>query len=148
MSYKKLNIDPELRTLALFASTIIPFFIYEAVFGEWVPFDPAVGVSFNVLMAGVEAAFLFFLLRTIQRFFNEEQKKAFPMVFVVLMFFAVSSLRKILPGDIPFYWGWECGLILLQGGVLAVVQKHLNGYWALEREKLGDPTGEGSPAKH
>lgn len=148
MSYKKLNIDPELRTLALFAFTIIPFFIYEAVFGEWVPFDPAVGVSFNILMAGVEAVFLFVLLRMIRGFFNEDQKKAFPMGLLVLMFFAVSSLRKVLPGDIGFYWGWECGLILLQGGVLAVVQKHLNDYWVLEREKLGDPTGPGPPAKH
>jgi len=148
MSYKKLNIDPELRTLALFAFTIIPFFIYEAIFGEWVPFDPAVGISFNILMAGVEAVFLFVLLRMIRGFFNEDQKKAFPMGLLVLMFFAVSSLRKILPGDIAFYWGWECGLILLQGGVLAVVQKHLNDYWALEREQLADTIAPGPPAKH
>jgi len=140
MSHKKLSIDPELRTLALFASTIIPSFIYGFVLGKWqnYSFDPPIEIAFNILMAGIEAAFLFFLLRMIRGFFNDAQKKSFPMGLTVLMFFALSVLRKFLPLDISFYWGLEFILILLQGGVLAVVQQHLNVYWALEREKLAD----------
>ena len=65
------------------------------------------------------------------------------MELLVLLFFALSALRKLMPGDIAFYWGWEFVLMLLQGGVLAVVQKHLNVYWALEREKITAATGQG-----
>ena len=62
------------------------------------------------------------------------------MGLLVLMFFALSALRKFLPPGISFYWWLEFTLIFLQGGVLAVVQKHLNVYWAHEREKLADAT--------
>ena len=144
-SHKNLDIDPVLRTLALFVFTIIPFFIYEVVLKKWegYVFDPAIEISFHILMAGIEAAFLLFLLRMVRGFFSDEQKKSFPMELLVLLFFALSALRKLMPGDIAFYWGWEFVLMLLQGGVLAVVQKHLNVYWALEREKLSAATGQG-----
>ncbi len=148
-SHKNLGLDPELRTLALFVFTIIPFFIYKVVLEKWqgYSFDLPIETSFNVLMAGIEGAFLFFLLQMIRGFFNEEQKKSFPMGLLVLLFFALSALRKFLPPDISFYWGLEFIFILLQGGVLALVQKHLNVYWALEREKLADSTGQGPEQK-
>jgi len=89
-------------------------------------------------MAGIEAAFLFFLFRMIREFLNEEQKKSFPILSIVLMFFVLSVMRKFLSSELPYYWWFEFALILLQGGVLAVAQKHLNAFWALEREKLAE----------
>jgi len=52
------------------------------------------------------------------------------------MFFVLSGMRKLLPSELPYYWWLEFALILCQGGVLAIAQKHLNVYWALEKKKL------------
>ena len=141
-NYKNLRLNPDLRTLGLFVFTIIPFFIYGAILGGWKghSFDPSIEISFNVMMAGIEAAFLFFLFRMIREFLNKEQKKSFPILSIVLMFFVLSGMRKFLPSELPYYWWFEFALILLQGGVLAIAQKHLNIYWALEREKLAEST--------
>ncbi|MCH8933995.1 MAG: PrsW family intramembrane metalloprotease [Nitrospinae bacterium] len=140
--YKNLSLNPDLRTLGLFVFTIIPFFVYGAIPGEWkrYSFDPSIEISFNVMMAGIEAAFLYFLFRMIREILNKEQKKSFPILSIVLMFFVLSGMRKFLPSELPYYWWFEFALILLQGGVLAVAQKHLNAYWALEREKLAEST--------
>jgi protein-S-isoprenylcysteine O-methyltransferase Ste14 len=124
----------------LFVFTIIPLLVYGTILGERAGpfFDPSIEISFYVMMAGIEAAFLFFLFRMIREFLNKEQKKSFPILSIVLMFFVLSGMRKFLPSELPYYWWFEFALILLQGGVLAVAQKHLNAFWALEREKLAE----------
>ena len=139
-NYKNLRLDPELRTLGLFVFSAIPLFTYGTILGKWKahPFGSSIEISFNVIMTGIEAAFLYFLFRMIGEFLKEEQKKSFPSLFIVLMFFVLSGIRKFLPSGLPYYWWLEFVLILLQGGVLAVAQKYLNAYWALERKKLAE----------
>ncbi len=139
-NYKNLRLNPDLRTLGLFVFTIIPLLVYGTILGEreGPSFDPSIEISFYVVMAGIEAAFLYFLFRMIREFLNKEQKKSFPILSIVLMFFVLSGMRKFLPSELPYYWWFEFALILLQGGVLAFAQKHLNVYWALEREKLAE----------
>ncbi len=141
-NYKNLRLNPDLRTLGLFVFTIIPLLVYGTILGEreGPSFDPSIEISFYVVMAGIEAAFLYFLFRMIREFLNKEQKKSFPILSIVLMFFVLSGMRKFLPSELPYYWWFEFALILLQGGVLAFAQKHLNVYWALEREKLAEST--------
>lgn len=137
-NYKNLGLNPELRTLGLFVFTTIPFFAYGTLLEKWKahPFGPSFEISFNVTMAGIEAAFLYFLFRMISKFLNKKQKISFPILSIVSMFFVLSGMRKLLPPELPYYWWLEFILILLQGGVLAIAQKHLNVYWTREKERL------------
>ena len=52
------------------------------------------------------------------------------------MTFILSALNNLLPATTTYYWFLMVAFVLLQGGILAVVQKDLNLYWNLEREKV------------
>ncbi len=141
-NYRSLEINPELRALALFVFSTVPFFIY-GTFLETLrqpPFEDVSEIIFNLMMAGIETGFIFFQLRMLKGFFEKRLKKSFPLLTIVLMFFVLSGLRKFLPSDISFFWLYEIVMILIQGGVLAVVQKDLNLYWRCETNELSDPT--------
>lgn len=137
-AHKNLNLNPELRTLSFFVFTIIPFYIYGDVLRglEKNIFDPAIFIPFNFFMACVETVFLFVLLRMIKGFLDEKMKKSFPLFMIVLMFFVLSVTRKLLPTDLSYYLFFEMTLIMLQGGVLAFVQKDINNYWKLGKRTL------------
>lgn len=137
-SYKKLNLDPELRTLALFALTIIPYLVLGTFLGTFKQhiWDPRIAISFGLMMSGIETAFLFFLLRRMKEFFDEKKIKAFNLFIITLVFFSLSELRKFLTAEPFYYWFFEFALILLQGGVLAFVQYHLNIYWKMEGKNM------------
>ena len=81
-NYKNLRLDPELRTLGLFVFTTIPFFTYGTLLEKWKahPFGPSIEISFNVMIAGIEAAFLYFLFRMISEFLKWRTKNIFPHI--------------------------------------------------------------------
>ena len=136
-NYKNFKVNPDLRTLVFFVLTIIPFYIQRIILKRWEvhPFDSLVDISFNLVVAGLEAAFLYYLFQVIRKSVVEDQKQSFPAVSFVLVFFILSVMRKLLPSEFSHYWLLELLLILLQGGVLAFAQKYLNTYWAFERER-------------
>ncbi len=140
-AHKNLKLNPELRTLGLFVSTIIPFYIYGDILRALQKniFDPAIFIPFNFIMAGVETVFLFILLRLIKKFVSEKMNASFPLLLIVFTFFALSVFRKLLSAELSYYLLLEIVLIMLQGGVMAVVQKDLNIYWKLEKHPPGNP---------
>lgn len=140
--YKNLKLDPELRTLALFALTTIPYLILGTFLGTFQQYtwDPRIGISFGLMMSGIETAFLFFLFRRIKVFIDEKSKGTFNIFLITLVFFLLSESRKLLTSDLSYYWFFEFALILLQGGVLVFVQNHLNIYWETEGERLENTT--------
>ncbi|KMP10334.1 hypothetical protein UR09_06585 [Candidatus Nitromaritima sp. SCGC AAA799-A02] len=129
-NHKGLNINPELRALALFILTTMPFYFFGEVLGALKRYgDPSFEFPLLLTISGTEAGFLFFQLRMIKGYLIERMKESFPILVIVLVFFGLSSLRKLIPSGISYYWLIEFVSILLQGGVLAVVQKDLNIYW-------------------
>lgn len=135
-----LKINPELRALSFFGLTVIPYYIYGDILRalEKDIFNPANFIPFNIIMACLEAGFLFVLLQMIKRYLNEKINSTFPLFKIVFLFFALSVIRKILPSNLSYYMLVEMGVILLQGGVIAIVQKDLNTYWKLGKRKPGN----------
>lgn len=136
-SYKKLKINPEFRVLILFALSIIPYFIYGVILGTLGKNEvgPVITVSFNLCMAGVESTFIFFQLRMIKKFLKRKMKNTFPLVTISLAYFVVNGWGNVLQPNAPYYLPMEFILILLQGSVLAMVQRDLNRYWQIERDE-------------
>jgi protease PrsW len=137
-SYKKLKLNPEMLALGLFVVTILPYFFYgvvQKVF-EWQGTNPVVDISLNLAMAGTEAAFLYFQFKMFSGFLNKKLQNPFSVPVIVLGFFILSGIKKILSPTIPFYLTWEMVLILIQGGVLAIVQRDLNLFWKFENERI------------
>jgi protease PrsW len=137
-SYKKLKLNPELLALGLFIITILPYFFYgviQKVF-EWQGINPVADISLNLAVAVTEAAFLYFQFKMFSRFLNKELQNPFSVPVIVLGFFILSGIKKILSPTIPFYLAWEMALIFIQGGVLAIVQRDLNLYWKFENERI------------
>lgn len=136
-NYKNAKINPELRTLGLFVFAFIPYYLYGTVMGllNKDPFAPYIFLPFNLLIAGIETSFWFFQFTMIKRFMKETLKKSFPLMIIVLIIFALSGVRKLIPSGIPHYLIADFVLILFQGGVLAFVQKDLNIYWKLEKDR-------------
>lgn len=135
--YKNLNLNPELRTIVFYVITFIPFFTYGtimAALGKNI-FDATIVIPFNLFMAMIETAFLFFLFRLIQGNLNEELKKPFNVWIMLFLFFVTSVIRKLIPMNLPHYRLYEFMTILIQGGIFARVQKDLNFYWELETQK-------------
>ena len=129
-NYKHLNINPELRALGLFVLTTVPNFIFGTIlniFGKYG--DPFIEIPFNLLMAGIGTTFLFFQLQMIKGFLKEKLKDPFSVFTIAFFFFVLSSARRTLNPNSLYYWAYEIILILLQGGVLAVVQRDLNIFW-------------------
>ena len=139
-NYKRIKINPEMKTLVLFSTAIIPYFIYGMVLGEsgLSQFHPVVKISFDLVIAGIQAVFLFFQLRIIKRFLKRKMKGTFSVVGIVLGFFVLNSLGKLWPPDLAYYWLAVIILVACEGIVLAFVQKDLNAYWKLERRKKVD----------
>ena len=96
--------------------------------------SPVADISFDLAVAGTETAFLFFQFQMFSGFLKKKLTKPFSVPAIILGFFILSGLKKVLPLTIPFYLFWEMVLILIQGGVLAIVQRDLNLYWRLENE--------------
>jgi RsiW-degrading membrane proteinase PrsW (M82 family) len=137
--YKKLELNPEFRALALFILTIIPYFIYGAILGsiDEYSFPPGAEISFNLIMVGVEAVFIIFLFRTIKENIGRTAGKSPIFLIAIVLFFIFGSLRKILPGVVAYHWWLEIILIWLQGGALALAQQKINIFWEQKRSELG-----------
>jgi len=136
-SYKKLKLNPELLALGLFIVTIIPYFIYGVIqktFGVY-EVSPIVDISFNVAVAGAETVFLYYQFQMFSGFLKKKLQKPFSVPIIILGYFILSVFKKILSPTIPFYVCWEMVLILMQGGVLAIVQRDLNLYWQFENAR-------------
>jgi RsiW-degrading membrane proteinase PrsW (M82 family) len=137
-SYKKLKLNPEFLAVGLFVLTILPYFVY-GFFRETLTWNGGpsllIDVSFDLFMAGIEATFLYYQFQMFSKFFEKKLAKPFSVPMIILVFFILSGLKKVLSSTIPFYLFWEMILILLQGGVLAFVQRDLNLYWRLENER-------------
>ena len=138
--YKRININPEMKTLILFSTAIIPYFLYGVVLGEsgLSQFHPFVRISFDLVIAGIQATFLFFQLRIIKRFLKRKMKGTFSVVGIVLGFFILNSLGKLWSPSLGYYWFAVIILVVCEGIVLAFVQKDLNAYWKQERRQKSD----------
>ena len=135
-SYKKLKLNPELLALGLFVFTVIPYYFYAVILNALnnQGVSQVVDVSFNLVVAGIESAFLYFQLQMFSSFLEKKLRKSFSVPIIILSFFILSGLKKVLLPTTSFYLFWEMVLILIQGGVLALVQRDLNLYWKLENE--------------
>ena len=138
-SYKKLKINPELLALGMFIFTILPYFIFRIILFalDIHTLNPAVGITFNLVIAGIEASFLYFQFQMFSVFFKNKLAKPFSVLIIILGFFILSALKKLLEPTIPFYLFWEITLIFLQGGILGIVQRDLNLFWRFENEQAG-----------
>jgi RsiW-degrading membrane proteinase PrsW (M82 family) len=138
-SYKKLKINPELLALSMFIFTILPYFIYRIIRYalDISAFSNVVDISFNLSIAGIEAGFLYFQFKMFSVFFKNKLAKPFSVEIIILGFFVLSVLKKLLEPTIPLYLFWEILLIFFQGGVLGIVQRDLNQFWRVENEKAG-----------
>lgn len=139
-NYKRIKINPEMKTLALFSTAIIPYFIYGVVLGKsgLSQFHPLVKILFDLVIAGIQAGFLFFQLRILKRFLKRKMKGTFSVTGIVLGFFILNGLSKLWSPDLAYYWLAILIFVMCEGIVLAFVQKDLNAYWKLERRKKSD----------
>jgi len=138
-SYKKLKFNPELLALGFFILTILPYFIFPIVRYalDINAYSPAVDISFNLVMAGIESGFLYFQFQMFSVFFKNKLAKPFSVAIIIIGFFVLSALKKLLEPTIPLYIVWEIILIFFQGGVLGIVQRDLNLFWRIENEQAG-----------
>jgi uncharacterized membrane protein len=129
-----------MKTLILFSTAIIPYFIYGVVLGEsgLSQFHPSVKISFDLVIAGVQATFLFFQLRILKRFLKRKMKGTFSVEGIVLGFFIINAFGKLWSSTTVYYWLGLVILVVCEGGILALVQKDLNAYWKQERRKKAD----------
>ena len=136
-SYKKLKLNPELLALGLFVFTVLPYFFYGVIQRTLnvQEVNQGVDISLNLAVAGIETAFWYFHFQMFSGFLKKKLAKPFSVPVVILPLFILSGLKKVLAPTIPFYIFWEMALILLQGGVLAIVQRDLNLYWKVENER-------------
>jgi RsiW-degrading membrane proteinase PrsW (M82 family) len=139
-NYKRIKINPEMKALVLFSTAIVTYFIYGMVLEEsgLSQFHPFVKILFDLTIAGIQAAFLFFQLRIIKRFLKRKMKGTFSVVAIVLGFFILNGLGKLWSPGLPYYWLAILIFVACEGIVLAFVQKDLNAYWKLERKKKID----------
>jgi len=123
--------------LGLFVFTVLPYFFYGVIQRTLnvQEVNQGVDISLNLAVAGIETAFLYFQFQMFSGFLKKKLAKPFSVPVVILPLFILSGLKKVLAPTIPFYIFWEMALILLQGGVLAIVQRDLNLYWKVENER-------------
>jgi RsiW-degrading membrane proteinase PrsW (M82 family) len=134
-NYKRIKINPELKTLVLFSATIIPYFVYGVILGEsgLSQFPSYVKIPFDLIIAAIPAVFLFFQLRILKRFLKRKMKGTFSVGIIVLGFFVLNGLGKLWALSFSYYWFAVIVFIVCEGIILAFVQKDLNAYWKLER---------------
>ena len=118
--------------------SIIPYLVLGMILGKLIdfPFQPFIKVSLDWIVAGIQAAFLFFQLRIIKKFLKRRIKETFKVQNIILQYFVLDGAIKMLPSDMSYYLFYAIILILFQGGVLALVQEDLNRYWQQERRRL------------
>lgn len=136
-SYKKLKLNPELLALGLFCFSIFPYFIYgvlQKTLGFSIVSGYLADISFHLFVSAIESAFLYFQFHRFSVYMEKKLEKSFSVSMVILSFFILSGLKKILLPTTPFYLIWEMLLIFIQGCVLALVQRDLNLYWKVESE--------------
>ena len=63
-------------------------------------------------------------------------KGTFNVAVIVLGYFIFNGLGKVWPPELSYYWLVVVILVVCEGIVLAFVQKDLNAYWKLERDKV------------
>jgi hypothetical protein len=138
-NYKHIKINPELLTIVLFSTAVIPYFVYGVVLeGSGLSrFSLLVEVSFNLLIAVIPAVFLFIQLRILKRFLKRKMKGTFNVELIVFGFLLFNGLAKVWSLNMPFYWFGIIVFTVCEGIVLAFVQKDLNAYWKLEGERVG-----------
>ena len=138
-NYKRIEINPEMKTLFLFISAVIPYFIYGVILGESgsSQFHPFVKITLDLITAGIPTTFLFFQLRIIKRFLKRKMKGTFNAVSIALGFFILNGLGKLWSTGLAYYWLAVIILVVCEGIVLAFVQKDLNAYWKQERKEAG-----------
>ncbi len=136
-NYKRIHINPELKTLFLFVAAVIPYYLYGIALERFgvTQFSLWVLHVFHFGLAGVQAAFLFLQLRLIKRFLKRKLKGTFRVTAITLGFFALNGLGRMLPPDFSYYLVSAIIFILCEGVVLAYVQKDLNAYWKIERDR-------------
>jgi len=137
-SYKKLKLNPELLALGLFICTILPYFVYgllQRISGFSFASGSVADISFNLGVAAIESSFLYFQFHRFSSYMEKKLEKSFSVPLVILSFFILSGLKKVLLPTTPFYLFWEMVLIFIQGSVLAFVQRDLNLYWKIENER-------------
>nr|NIQ03684.1 PrsW family intramembrane metalloprotease [Nitrospinaceae bacterium]NIR57567.1 PrsW family intramembrane metalloprotease [Nitrospinaceae bacterium]NIS88037.1 PrsW family intramembrane metalloprotease [Nitrospinaceae bacterium]NIT84901.1 PrsW family intramembrane metalloprotease [Nitrospinaceae bacterium]NIU47077.1 PrsW family intramembrane metalloprotease [Nitrospinaceae bacterium] len=132
-NYRRIDLNPEFKSLALFISAVIPYYILGWVLEKSGISIKNIGVkiSMDLVVVGIMAVFLFFQLRLLKRFLRRKMKGTFNVAGVLAGFMVFNGLVKGLPPDQPYYWLIVIGLVLGEAGILAVVQKDLNAYWAL-----------------
>jgi len=133
-NYKRIKINPELKTLVLFSAAIIPYFVYGVILGKsgLSQFPPYVKIPFDLVIAAIPAIFLFFQIRILKRFLKRKIKGTFNVGAIILGFFVLNGLGKMWSLNLSYYWIAAITFIVCEGIVLAFVQKDLNTYWKLE----------------
>ena len=134
-NYKRIQVNPEFKTLALFVIAVIPYYLYGMVFEppEGDPVEPLVRHIFHLGLAGVQAGFLFLQLRLLKRFMKRKLKGTFRVEWIAAAFFLMNGLGRMLSPGFPFYLILLVLVTACEGLVLSHVQKDLNDYWILER---------------
>lgn len=138
--YKRIHINPEMKTLVLFSTAVIPYFIYGVILekSDLFRLHPFLGISSGLVITGIQSIFLFFQLRIIKRFLKRKMKGTFSVAGIALGFVILNGLGELWPAESPHYWLAVMVLVVCEGIVLAFVQKDLNAYWKQERRKKAD----------
>ncbi len=133
-TYKKLKLNPELRSLGLFAVTIFSFFIFANVMAIFnLPgISPVVEISLYLAVACAETAFLYIQFRIIKRYLDATLKRSFPIHTLLGLFFLSLLLNFFYPKTIENQFWINILIILVQSAVLLPVQYHLNRFWKNE----------------
>lgn len=135
--YKRIIINPELKTLFLFITAVIPYYFYGIALERFgvAQFSLWVLHVFHFGLAGVQAVFLFFQLRIMKRFLKRKLKGTYRVTLIALGFFILNGSARMLPPNFSYYLVVASLFVLAEGVILAYVQKDLNAYWDIERKR-------------
>ncbi|MDH5764266.1 MAG: PrsW family glutamic-type intramembrane protease [Nitrospinota bacterium] len=136
-NYKRIHINPELKTLFLFVVVVIPYYLYgiAADLARVLEFNLLLKHIFSLGLSGIQAVFLYLQLRVMKRFLKRKLKGTYRVWAVVLGFYVFNGMGRMLPPDVSYSLWFTIAFILGEGVVLAYVQKDLNAYWDVERER-------------
>lgn len=136
-NYKRIHINPELKTLFLFIAAVIPYYFYGIALERYGFLKLSLWGQhvFHLGLAGIQAAFLFLQLRLMKRFLKRKMKGTYRVTAITLGFFAFNGLVRMLPQDVSYYLLLAIVFIVCEGVILALVQKDLNAYWEIERDR-------------
>ncbi len=143
-NYKGCRVNPELRVMSLFIVTLIPYYIFSRILGEFETLSSGFIAELSIygFVSIAEALFFWFLLKTLCGIIKSRCDSLFNSYALASIFALFSFSAKALPLNTTGYWAGEIILLGLQGGVLAWVQKYMNLYWKLERKHWERASGE------